>query len=324
MGKEKDIARALQKGGVFAPLFGTTCILSTDKETIVRLLGSAYQLVHPEKLPSSDLKSSGLLNLPVVLITEKGGPGWTIAPAGLPEAVVGLVDQKVWFGIPDQEENLEELLEMAGNWIKMRLSKDMAIGIGPTVLDITSSPPVVLRKGAAGVFQLERILGAPVLLSPGVILSVLVVCTGNSCRSPLAAAFLSQTCTGMPVVVSSAGIAAPVGNPPTQFAIAVGKEMGVDITSHRARQLDKKMVEIADLILVMEQTQRQFILEQVPEAADKVRLLAGYPEKEQEIADPIGRSIEFYRQVALQLKSGALRVAADLKNRWKTEPHPDN
>lgn len=306
------------------PLFGTTCVLSTDKEKIVRLLGSTYQLVHPKKLPLPDFKPAELLNLPVVLITEKGEPGWTIAPAGLPETVVGLIDQKVWFGIPDQEENLEELLEMAGNWIKLQPNKDMSIGTGPSVLDLTSSPPVLLRKGVASIFQLEQILGAPVLLGPGVILSVLVVCTGNSCRSPLAAAFLSQAFTGMPVVVSSAGIAAPVGNPATQFAIAVGKEMGVDLTTHRARQLDKKMIEAADLILVMEQGQRRFILEQMPEAAAKVWLLAGYPEKEEEIPDPIGRSIEFYRQVALLLKSGALRVAADLKNRWKAEPHLDN
>ncbi len=324
MGKEKDIARAMQKGGVMMPLFGTTCILSTDKEKLVRLLGSAYQLVHPEKLPLPDFTPAELLNLPVVLITEKGEPGWTIAPAGLPEAAVAAIDQTVWFGIPDQEENLEELLEMAGNWIKFQLNKDMSIGTGPSVLDFTSSPPVLRRKGVAGIFQLEQILGTPVLLGPGVIISVLVVCTGNSCRSPLAAAFLSQAFAGMPVVVSSAGIAAPVGNSATQFAIAVGKEMGVDLTTHRARQLDKKMIEAADLILVMEQTHRQFILELAPGAVAKVRFLGGYPEKPQEIADPIGRSIEFYRSVALLLKSGALRVAADLKNRWKTEPHLDN
>jgi len=324
MAKEKDIARALKQGGVIAPLFGTTCLLSTDKEKIVQLMGAAYQLVHPEKLPPGELKYPELLTQPLVLITETQQPGWAVAPSGLLAAAVASIAQPVWFGIPDQPEDIDETVEIAGNWIKIQLDKDMPADIGPAVLDLSNLPPVVLRKGTPGILKLEQILGTKVHLGPKVILSILVVCTGNSCRSPLAAAILSQICAELPVVVSSAGIAAPVGNPATQFAIAVGKEMGVDLTSHRARQLDRKMVETADLILVMEQGQRRVILEQVPGAAEKVRLLGGYPEKEEEILDPIGRSIEFYRQIALLLKSGALRVAADIKSRLKPGHHLEN
>lgn len=313
MGKEKEIARALKEGGIIMPLFGTDCLVSTKEKEIVRLLGGAYRLLSREKVPKGKFSFVELLNLPVVLIPERENPGWAVAPPGLPEAVVSQIDEPVWFGIPEEPETLEDVVQTAGKWIKINLNRKRSIGPGPTVIDLSAETPVVMRKGTLGVFELERIISRDVRLGPGVILSIFVVCTGNSCRSPLAAAFLAQACAGLPVIVTSAGVGAPVGNPATQFAIAVGKELGVDLTSHRARQVDRNMIVAADLILVMEHEHRRIIREQVPEAEHKVRLLGGYPDSEEEIADPIGRSIEFYRSVAILLKSGARRVAADIK-----------
>lgn len=313
MGKEKEIARALKEGGIIMPLFGTGCLLSTKEKEIVRLLGGAYRLISREKLPKEKFSFVELLNLPVVLIPEIEKPGWAVAPPGLPEAVVSQIDEPVWFGIPEEPETLEDVIQTAGKWIKINLNRKGSIGPGPTVLDFSAETPVVLRKGTLGVFELGRIIRRDVRLGPGVILSILVVCTGNSCRSPLAAAFLAQACAGLPVIITSAGVAAPVGNPATQFAIAVGKELGVDLTSHRARQLNRNMIEDADLILVMEEEQRRIIGEQLPGVEKKIRFLGGYPDRAEEIADPIGHSIEFYRSVAILLKSGALRVAANIK-----------
>ncbi|MGQ9677696.1 MAG: arsenate reductase/protein-tyrosine-phosphatase family protein [bacterium] len=314
MGKENEIAVKLKEGGVILPLFGTGCLLSTKEEAIIRLLGNAYRLISRKDLSEKAFSLTELLNLPVVVITEKGGPGWALAPAGLLEAVVSQIDEPVWFGIPEEPKMLEEVIETAGKWIKLNLNREKSNKSGPTVIDLSAETPAVLQKGSIGVFELKQMLKSKVRLGPKVILSVLVVCTGNSCRSPLAAALLAQACTGLPVIVSSAGVAAPVGNPATQFTIAVGKELGVDLTSHRARQVDRKMIEEADLILVMEQLQRRLISELVPGAEKKIRLLGGYPEREKEIADPIGHSIEFYRSVALELKSGTLSVADDIKS----------
>ncbi|NUO86051.1 MAG: low molecular weight phosphotyrosine protein phosphatase [Cupriavidus sp.] len=85
--------------------------------------------------------------------------------------------------------------------------------------------------------------------------TVLVVCIGNICRSPMAQGLLRQALPEANVV--SAGLGALAGKPADAHAIAVMREIGVDINGHRARQLSRAMATRADLILVMDHTQRQ-------------------------------------------------------------------
>ncbi|TMG80394.1 MAG: low molecular weight phosphotyrosine protein phosphatase, partial [Betaproteobacteria bacterium] len=82
---------------------------------------------------------------------------------------------------------------------------------------------------------------------------VLFVCTGNICRSPLAASLLERALTerGIEVTVSSAGTGAWDGAPASEGAYLVGLERGLDLSGHRARLLTRELVERADLILTM-------------------------------------------------------------------------
>jgi protein-tyrosine-phosphatase len=144
-------------------------------------------------------------------------------------------------------------------------------------------------------------------------LMILFVCTGNACRSPLAAALLRRELAGEPVRVESAGIAAALGAPASALAQQVGAELGVDLTNHQARPVDREIIRSADLILVMESAHREKIVQLEPNAGSKVMLLGGYPDREMEIEDPMGRSIEFYRQTALLLKAAILRVAREIR-----------
>lgn len=132
-------------------------------------------------------------------------------------------------------------------------------------------------------------------------MDILVVCTGNICRSPMAEGLLRQMLPnrrGMNVDVRSAGTHGLDDQPAASFAIQAAAEMGVDISGHRACSLDREMVSEADLILVMEPFQREIIARAVPsEERDRLRLLADFetPWQSDTIDDPYNHPLEIYR-----------------------------
>ena len=134
-------------------------------------------------------------------------------------------------------------------------------------------------------------------------ISVLMVCTGNICRSPMAEGLLTSYLPPQmkaAVNVSSAGTHARNGLPAERHAIDVLSKRNVDIHHHRSRELEAEMVEAADLILVMEQIHTDFITTHWPNAATKVRLLGDFSFRQTiaEIPDPYGGSLADYRASA--------------------------
>lgn len=139
----------------------------------------------------------------------------------------------------------------------------------------------------------------------GKIKSILVVCTGNSCRSVMAEGFLKKRLKDMGklgITVRSAGMIAIDGFLPTDETIKVMKEKSIDVASYRAKPLTDSLIKGADLILAMEDIHKRGIIEKAPEAANKTYLLKEYgvPKAESHpegfgIPDPIGRPIEDYR-----------------------------
>src|SRR5690606_29898007 len=104
-------------------------------------------------------------------------------------------------------------------------------------------------------------------------LAVLLVCIGNICRSPMAQALFAQALPHADV--SSAGLAALVGQPADPEAQAQIAQRGLDLSAHRARQLTGALVRQSDLLLVMDVEQRRFIEAHHPLARGRVFLLAG-------------------------------------------------
>jgi len=132
-------------------------------------------------------------------------------------------------------------------------------------------------------------------------MDILMVCTGNICRSPMAEGLLRHMLPEnlkLKVHVHSAGTHGLDDQPAASFAIQAAAEMGVDIAGHRARSLDPEMVSQADLILVMEPFHREIVARVVrPEEGDRLRLLADFetPRQSDTIDDPYNHSLKVYR-----------------------------
>ena len=129
---------------------------------------------------------------------------------------------------------------------------------------------------------------------------ILIICTGNICRSPMAEGLLyhmlPDTLKGT-VVVRSAGTNAYDGLEAEPFAVRALLDRGIDISSHRSRVIDDIMLADADLILTMEQMHREYVRQLLPSGAGHVHLLSDFePQQEgQEVPDPYGGSLETYK-----------------------------
>jgi protein-tyrosine phosphatase len=118
------------------------------------------------------------------------------------------------------------------------------------------------------------------------------------------------------VYVESAGTGAPDNAPPPRYAMIAMAEEGLDISSHRSRNLTRKMLAGADLILVMEQAHRKVIVHHLPELRKKVFLLKAFGtggHSGEEVADPIGADLDFYRLCRDDLKKELLRIIPEIR-----------
>lgn len=138
---------------------------------------------------------------------------------------------------------------------------------------------------------------------------VLFVCSGNTCRSPMAEALFTEQfkkqkkLPGNEPIARSAGIYALDGSPASREAVKVMAEMGIDIRGHRAQQLNDDLIQWADLILTMTEAHYQEIISQYGVPAEKTYTLANFSHSEQaNVIDPFGSGLEAYHQCARQIQ----------------------
>jgi RpiB/LacA/LacB family sugar-phosphate isomerase len=139
--------------------------------------------------------------------------------------------------------------------------------------------------------------------------TILFVCTGNVCRSPMAEGLFRHTTKGRgDYEVFSAGVGAIDGLPPSENAVRALRELGIDISHQRSRMLTADLVRRADYIFGMTHSHVDAIMLLYPQAAEKTFLLREFDETldtfENDISDPIGGSFEVYQNCRDQIEQG--------------------
>lgn len=153
--------------------------------------------------------------------------------------------------------------------------------------------------------------------------SILSVCTGNICRSPVAELILARDLAPLGVVrVESAGTGALVGAGVPETARALAATVGIDTTPHAARQIDTSLIRSADLVLTMAREHRRIVVENVPAAMRRAFTLRELAR----IADNVQPQLEeAVRTANARTPEDAIRTAVTLAASLRgTVPPPES
>ena len=200
----------------------------------------------------------------------------------------------------------QDVLEGLDGQIDLLLDTGPArVGTDSTIVKFDGPRWSVVRAGAVDETQLREAMGC----------QIICVCTGNTCRSPMAEGLArmilaerlgckADALADYGLEVLSAGAFAASGAHVTDEARRAVLEMGVDISGHRSRKLTSKLIKSADMIFCMTQSHVAQVVEKAPAAASKTFRV----DPSSDISDPIGASVGVYRKTADRVRRALAKI----------------
>lgn len=246
--------------------------------------------------------------LTVVVAADAGGTAGLRLPAhSFTRDVIAAVGEPLWLSSCNRGGS-PPLIDAQAIAAEFRDEVDLLVDDGPSPLGVAST--IVRQTGPRLEVLREGILSAADVMHTAADL-VLFVCTGNTCRSPLAeviARDLAARSLGIAaddvlahgLAFASAGTSAMPDMPASEGSLAVAADLGLDLGTHRSQSIDPDLIERARWIVCMSHGHRRAILAEVPEAEEKLVLLR--PD-ERDIADPYGGELKAYRRVADEVRA---------------------
>ncbi|MGD9014977.1 MAG: L-threonylcarbamoyladenylate synthase [Candidatus Omnitrophota bacterium] len=203
-------------------------------------------------------------------------------------------------------KNFDEAMRDLGDKVDIAIDGGSArIGIESSVVDLTQTPYRIQRLGALSKEEIDETAQKKI---------VFFVCTGNSCRSVMAKAFLEKRLKEIKrndVQVISAGTLGLSNLGASVETKQILEKEGMDVGAHISSMVTSLMIKKSDIILVMEKMHEEKILAMVPEAKTKLFLLKEFAKIEDgllDIQDPIGRLLEFHEYTFSIIKQAVERI----------------
>ncbi len=205
--------------------------------------------------------------------------------------------------------SVDEITDYFGNEIDLILDGGTVKYAKPsTVVKITRDSYEILREGVIDKRTIDKLTR----------FNIMFVCTGNTCRSPMAegwgkkliAEYIGCDISELDkfkVHISSAGTFAALGSPASEFSVRAMSSYGIDISSHYSQPLDLKKMREADVIYVMSEGHKDFINTLAPELSDKIKLI-----RKGGVPDPIGTNQAEYNRICEIIKESTEQQIKEL------------
>ncbi len=191
---------------------------------------------------------------------------------------------------------------------------------GSSVIDLTVSPPILIREGDVLKEEIERKLNIEILSRINRNYTITFICSGNIYRSPMTESILrkllEKTKFAKQIEINSAGTLNLEPSIASEEAIRISKNHDVNISDHISTPIDRQILDKANIIICLAVYHYNILVRNYPEYADKIYILKTMETEEDlidpSIADPIGMSEKFYEQIFLEIEKELKRILPGL------------
>ncbi len=146
-------------------------------------------------------------------------------------------------------------------------------------------------------------------------MKILFICTGNTCRSPLAELYVAHQLAGLPVEVASAGLTTRGGSAISVASRHILDRYGIDASAFRSQPATPELLASCDLIIAVSEAHCAILRQIIPQKADSIRLLSEFSGGNHDIPDPYGGNQASYDKIFAVMKPSLDGVVAFAKGR---------